>query len=299
MKIAVVQANIPQSLKWMPAEWQDIMNKYLALTREAVLEKPDLIIWPETSFPGFLWESPEMFAELKNFVKGIKIPLLFGAVDRQNENYYNAAILFSREGEEIKRYNKIHLVPFGEYIPLRRNFPILADIVPIGDFTAGDEWTFFPVTAGDRGQPQNHFFSVLICFEDTFAYLARQFSQKGTNLLVNITNDAWFLDTSEPFMHLQSSVFRAIENRRSVVRAANTGVSCFIDQKGRIVHPVQNDRHKRTYVAGFSLGTVELNSQRTFYTKFGDIFTYLCFGCILWGTMMGKLNKRQVLGNEG
>ncbi len=292
IKIMVIQANIPQEMKWLPSVWQDIMNKYLALTQEATSEKPDLIIWPETSFPGFLWESQDLFVILEGFVKGIKIPLLFGAIIQENDDYYNSAILLSKEGEVMEQYDKIHLVPFGEYIPFRRYCPILTDIVPIGDFTAGGKWTLFPVGVLNRGpQPQNHFFSVLICFEDTFAYLARQFSQKGASLLVNITNDAWFLDTSEPFMHLQSSVFRAIENRKSLVRAANTGVSCFIDKRGRIFNPVQDHQHKKTYVAGFSMGTVELSQQRTFYTKFGDIFTYLCFGCILWGIIMVKSKK--------
>ncbi len=343
-RIAVVQGNIPQSQKWQRSRWPDIMQKYSILTRQTVSLKPDLIIWPETSFPGFIWEAPELFEDLKNVVGGIQIPLLLGIVTQVNEKYFNSAFLLSKEGEVVQEHNKLHLVPFGEYVPLRHVFPFLADLVPIGDFSSGERYTIFSVPGGDLksskslsfpnalvGNPQQmHLgtgpdeaiigppttkgssryegtktfggdnlkrqkrlsFAVLICFEDTVPELSRKFTENGAEFLVNITNDAWFLDTPAPFMHLQAAAFRAVENRRSLIRAANTGVSCFIDPLGRISQPVQDDKKKMTFVDGFVAADVQLTQAKTFYTKFGDIFTYLCFGCILWG--VGKQIKNKI-----
>ena len=128
-------------------------------------------------------------------------------------------------------------------------------------------------------------FAVLICFEDTVARLAREFVQRDAQLLVNLTNDAWFHDTKEPFMHLSASVFRTIENRRSLLRAANTGVSCFIDPYGRVLDQVQDQRYKTTYVEGYARTTVPLNTARTLYTRFGDVFVFLCMGCAAAGIL--------------
>jgi len=294
IKVAVVQANIPQSMKWNPAFHDSIMERQVILTREAAKERPELVIWPETSFPGYVWESPELFQGLKSFVAGIKIPLLFGLVVRDSsqdsEDYFNSAMLISSHGEVLKRYDKLHLVPFGEYIPLRNVFPFLSGIVPIGDFTAGKKYTLFPasVPIGDRDSVPTHFLNILICFEDTIAELSREFALQGSNLFVNITNDAWFLDTNAPFLHLQASVFRTIENRRGLIRAANTGVSCFINRHGEIFDFVHDRHHRKTYVPGFAVQEIPLNTVQTFYTKYGDIFTYLCFGSILWGMINPK-----------
>lgn len=285
VRVAVVQGNIPQSMKWDPRVWPQILQKYLRLTRAAALEKPDIIIWPETSFPGYPWEAPQVMEELRDFVREIKIPLLFGSITRRGERYYNTAILVDRQGELAQQYDKLHLVPFGEYIPLRKFLPFLEQVVPIADFTAGREFTLFPVISS-RGRESR--FGVLICFEDTMAKLARGFARQGAQFLVNITNDAWFMDTKEPFLHLQGAVFRAVENRLSVVRSANTGVSCFIDPRGRIYRWVRDQRNKQTFVDGFSVAAVAAGSAGTLYTKLGDVFTYLCFGCILAVGILGK-----------
>lgn len=279
--IAVVQANISQERKWHEPAWPEIMEEYIALTQEAASQKPDLIIWPETSYPGILWEEKALFEELQGFVRQMKIPLLVGAVTREGEDYYNSALLLSKEGGVIEQYRKVHLVPFGEYIPMRSLFPFLSQIVPIADFTAGKEYTIFPFFVKGESRAEQGAFSVLICFEDTVARLSRKLAQKGAQLLVNITNDAWFEDTKAPFLHLQSAVFRTVENRRGLVRSANTGVSCFINAFGRIVQAVQNDRHKMTYVRGYAMAGVRFSREETFYTKFGDVFTFGCLGCIL------------------
>ncbi len=301
--VTVIQANIPQEDKWQHTEWLRIMEKHRDLTRKAAQEKPDLIVWPETAFPGFLWESPQLFLDLKDEVRNLGIPLLLGAVTQKDEQYYNSAILIGPTGLPEQQHDKIHLVPFGEYVPLRGLFPFLSHLVPIGDFTPGKEYTLFslrpkgkggspPRPAGGAESP----FGVLICFEDTLSSISRRFTQEGAQFLVNITNDAWFLDTPAPFMHLQASVFRAVENRRSLIRSANTGVSSFVDPWGRIYQYVQDTDGKKTFVEGYAQAEVALSQEAAFYTKFGDVFAYLCFGGILWGIF--KTGKHRFLPDE-
>ncbi len=295
LTVAVIQANIAQSDKWEPSQWPAIMEKYMRLTREAARQKPDVIIWPETAFPGFEWQAPELFSNLKDMVRDIKIPLIFGLVTTGEGQYYNSALLMSKEGEKVQQYDKLHLVPFGEYVPLRKVFPFLSDIVPIGDFNEGKEHTIFNVTPANETQAYR--LALLICFEDTLPYIARDFVRLGTNILVNITNDAWFLDTAAPFMHLQAAVFRTIENRRSLVRAANTGVSAFIDPLGKIRQTFHNTAGKMTFIEGSAIGRLQISQQNTVYTKLGDIFTYLCFGGILVALLF-TANKKFFVGKR-
>jgi len=284
-KITVVQANIPQSDKWNPQEWPPILEKYLSLSQKALAAKPNLIIWPETAFPGFLWDAPGTYARVKAFVAQARVPLLFGVITEENDRYYNSVVLLGSSGQEILRHHKMHLVPFGEYIPLadvlplRKILPVFSDRVPMADFSAGERATIFPspVLAPDRKRTAGYF-SVLICFEDSVSAVARKFVRAGANLLINVTNDAWFLDTNEPFLHLQTAVFRSVENRRTLVRAANTGVSCFIDPHGRVYNVLRNAGGRQTYISGFSAARVKLSARSTFYTRFGDIFV---LGCLL------------------
>ncbi len=286
--VAVVQGNIPQEEKWLPGKWPGIMRRYLRLTTEAMAREPELIIWPETSFPGYIWDEPRRFEELKAFVDEQDVPLLLGTVILSGEQYFNSALLISRDGRIARRYDKLHLVPFGEYIPLRGVFPFLEDLIGIGDFTPGREWTLFPVFMdGPQDRQTQARFSVLICFEDTVAELSRAFVLRGAHCLVNITNDAWFQDTIAPFLHMQASLFRAVENRRELIRVANTGVTCFIGATGRVRAAVQGGG-KRTYVEGVLQKDAGLFDRLSFYTKFGDVFTYLCFGCILGGIIIRK-----------
>jgi len=283
ISVGLVQANIPQDETWDEEYWPKILESHMALTEQIVDEKPDLIIWPESSFPGHLWEDKELFARLKGFVRANGIPLLFGSVVIEDGRYYNSAVLLSGEGNVSEIYRKVHLVPFGEFLPLRKLLPFLADLVGIGDFAAGGTWTVFQSPESEGADRR---FSVLICFEDTVARLSRRFVKTGARLLVNITNDAWFADTNAPYLHLQSSIFRTVENRRALVRAANTGVSCVIDRWGRISQCARGEKEgvtTNTYISTARVSKAEFSDETTLYTKFGDVFTYLCFGCILWG----------------
>jgi len=284
LKISVIQGNIPQELKWDIRAEDFIMGRYLGLTSEAAKDKLDLIIWPEAALPSVLEEEPVFFENVKRFVKEINIPLLLGALTSRNNLYYNSTLLISGDGKLLNRYDKLHLVPFGEYIPLRKILGFLETVVPIGDFSPGKEYTVFSIPTK---------FSVLICFEDLFPQISREFTKKGANFLVNITNDAWFGKTSSPYQHLQASVFRAVENRLCLVRAANTGVSGFIGPAGKIISLVQDKSGRNIFVSGYK--TQEIFIARcplSFYTRFGDVFIVICLVFILYGIM--QLLKKSV-----
>ncbi len=295
IKIGLVQGNIPQDEKWILTERETIIEKYLTLSQQAVKDKPDLLIWPETAFPGFEQETPYLMERIREFVRQSAIPLLLGVVTTEdNEYYFNSAILLSAQGDTVEQYDKLHLVPFGEYLPLRKYLSqSVIDMVGIEDFSPGRKPTVFHSSVQRKEGARDVPLSVAICFEDTLAHITQRFVQNGAQLLVNMTNDAWFDDSKEPFMHLQASLFRAVETKRSLVRAANTGITCGIDPYGRPLKYVQNEQRKKTYVDGVAVFWVPLNTEITFYTKMGDIFTYLCFLCILWASYVRRMSCKQ------
>lgn len=279
LQVVVVQPNIPQSRKWEPQSWEAIGQKILRLTQQRLQSSTSrLVIWPETSFPGYLWQSPQRYDEIKRFVVQNDIELLFGAVTRRQSDFYNSAILLSNKGEEIGQYNKMHLVPFGEFLPLRPLLNFVENFVPIGDFTRGKEFKVFPLG-----------FSVLICFEDTVAPVVRSMTLNGAQFLVNITNDGWFQDTNAPFLHLAGSVFQSVANRRCMIRAANTGVSAWIDQHGQIRAQIKDHNGKMVMIEGVEVfGLIKTNKNLTFYTRFGDVFALLCLSFVGIGLIKRK-----------
>lgn len=288
LKVAVVQGNIAQDEKWDSAFRQSIIDKYEALTAAAAKNSPDLIVWPESSVPGFLETEEDLFQRVTGAARSAHAALLVGE-PRQGSGgedvYYNSATLFDKDGKLLDSYDKIHLVPFGEFIPAKNIFSFVEKFTKatIGDFSPGKEYTVFKFIVQRNLKTDDYNwklvkkvkFAALICFEDIFPEISRQFVKNGANFLVNITNDAWFGNSCAPNQHVQSSVFRAVENRVNVVRAANTGVSCFIDQKGRITGSVSSEG-KSTFVDGFKVDDIVLTNTRTFYTIYGDLFAYLC-----------------------
>lgn len=283
LKISVIQGNIPQELKWNSRAREFVMERYFKLTAQALKDAPDLIIWPEASLPVIPEEEPVYYERLQRFTKTLGRPLLFGAVTRRNELYYNSALLLSKEGKLLERYDKLHLVPFGEYIPFRRALSFLETIAPIGDIASGKDFTLFEV--------QRHRFGVLICFEDVFPELARDFVNKGADFLVNITNDAWFGKTSEAYQHLAASVFRAVENRVYLVRAANTGVSGFITPQGKTVSLVNDGQGNLIFTSGFKTQDIFIHGQPSFYRTYGDFLIALCFLGLLFLTVFSLYKK--------
>jgi apolipoprotein N-acyltransferase len=274
-RVSVIQGNIPQEKKWQYQLRASILDKHLILSRQAAADNPDIIIWPETSVPGELEQEPLLYNDIFSLAKQLKADLLVGTVTSKEGDFYNSAVLISKYGLIKNRYDKLHLVPFGEYIPFPNIFGFVADIAPaaIGNFEFGKDYVIFSLD-----KEKQITFSVLICFEDVFGYLARNSVRKGAKFLVNITNDAWFKKTVEPYQHLQSSVFRAIENRVWVVRAANTGVSCFISPRGEVVATVKDETTgDEVFISGYKTHNISLEDKQSLYSRFGDLFVMCCF----------------------
>ncbi|MFH1846606.1 MAG: apolipoprotein N-acyltransferase [Candidatus Omnitrophota bacterium] len=285
-KLSVIQGNIPQEYKWDQSSADDIMDIYTSLTREAADKEPDMIIWPETSYPYLVENTDQPAQEISLLSAETGVPILAGVVRRQNKDYYNSAILFDKQGNVAGTYDKNHLVPFGEYIPFGWVMSFLRNYIdkPIGNLKKGNEYTLFALSSlktaskGELRTRKTSFykFGVLICFEDIFPYIARRFVKQGAGFLVNITNDAWFGKTAAAEQHLQASVFRAIENRVPVIRAANTGISCFIDFTGKVISKLDVQGND-IFVRGTDTVEFQLFRGRSFYTLYGDIFVLFCF----------------------
>ena len=276
LAISVLQGNIPQSIKWDEDHTQEIISVYTKLVRKVTVQQPDLIIWPETALPGSLKKEPWLKYWVSQLAKTSKTFHLIGGFDIRDNCYYNSAFLISSEGKVIASYAKIHLVPFGEYVPfkfLRRWIRVLNEI---GDITPGKEYKIFYTPKGK--------FCVGICYETIFPELIRKFVQRGSDLIVNITNDAWFGKTSAPQQHFIANIFRAVENRRWVVRAANTGISGFIDPYGKIVNSTE------IFETDFLISEVSALKKKTFYTSYGNVFVYIC-GLIVLIKILTKILK--------
>lgn len=287
VKVSVIQGNIPQESKWDPDARDLIMQNYFKLTSGALKDNPDLIIWPEASLPVVLEEDPEYFIKLRGYLNTINTPLLFGSVTTRGGLYYNSALLLDGQGRQLGQYDKLHLVPFGEYIPFRNVMKFLDTIAPIGDIASGKNYTIFKLPGYAQG------FGVLICFEDVFPELARSFVYRGAGVLVNITNDAWFGKTPEAYQHLAASVFRAVENRVYLARCANTGVSAFISPVGDITSAVSDQDGNNIFVSGYAAETVHfINRKPSFYNLYGDVFALACFLFLFYVIIFLKRGKK-------
>src|SRR5213076_2575795 len=296
LRVAAVQAGIPQRQKFDPQFAEEIFGQFTRLSEIALRSKPppDLLIWPESSMPEPVGdENTESHQFVMDFSGSTKADLLLGTIDMEDGHDYNAALLISNAGQQTQTYRKIHLVPFGEYIPLRHSFPLFAAIasrwVP-GDFDVGREYTVFQLTN------PNAQVAPLICFEDTIGELARRFVLRGANLLVNITNDAWFLQSAASQQHLANAVFRCIENRRPMARAANTGVTCFVNEFGRVTQILQ-DETGGTFTEGVLTGEINVptDGELTFYVRHGELFAKVCAGVTITAIIVMILVRRRRL----
>ena len=277
LRVAAVQAGIPQQQKFDPQFAEEIFAQFTRLSEIALRSKPppDLLIWPESSMPEPVRdENTESYQFVMDFSGSTKADLLLGTIDIENGHDYNAALLVSNAGQQTQTYRKVHLVPFGEYIPLRHSFPLFAAVaskwVP-GDFDDGKNYTVFRLTSGEVQ------LAPLICFEDTIGELTRQFVLKGANLFADITNDGWFLRSAGSQQHLANAVFRCVEMRRPMIRAANTGVTCFVNEFGRVTQLFQ-DETGSTFTEGVLTGEIGVPIERelTFYTRHGELFAKVC-----------------------
>jgi apolipoprotein N-acyltransferase len=262
LQTAVIQGNIPQDLKWRPENQLKTVEAYrdLSLRAESAGAK-DLIIWPEAAMPFYYQDGGRLASLVEKLPLETNSALLFGSPayikDPGGIRYLNSAFLLSSSAQLIGRSDKIHLVPFGEYVPLETFLPFVDKLVAgIGDYSPG-EINPLPIQGQQMG--------VLICYEVIFPELAREYVRQGSGLLVNITNDAWFGKSSAPWQHLAMARFRAIENRVWLVRAANTGVSAMIAPSGRII------KQTGLFEPAFLVAEIGLGARPGLYSHMGDL----------------------------
>jgi apolipoprotein N-acyltransferase len=269
-KVAVVQGNIDQDRKWDPAFLRETVDRYQHLTHEQAAQQPDVVLWPEAAMPFFFEREAAHRDELIAFVEREGIPLLFGslaldAATGRTPRLYNSAYLVSPRGAVAGRYDKLHLVPFGEYVPLASLLFFVDKLVDgIGNFVPGAGPTIFALGHARLG--------VAICFEVVFPELTRQAVLLGATVMATITNDAWFGESAAPYQHMEMIAFRAVENRVPFARAANTGISGFVDATGRIFETSD------LFVPAARIATLSPRTRTTFYTRHGDVFAWICAG---------------------
>jgi apolipoprotein N-acyltransferase len=298
LQVGVVQPNIDQAVKWDAAYRDETLTRYDRLT-ESFGYGTDLVIWPEAATPFVYEREPLYQLQLIAMANRASAPLLFGSPavryhpDRK-PYLLNSAYLLSPEGQLLGRYDKQHLVPFGEYIPLKSSLLFFLDklVEGIGDFQAGPGPTilsFQPKASADATSPRPVKFGVLICYEVIFPDLVRRLAANGAEFLVTITNDAWFGESSAPSQHFSMVVFRSVENHLAFARAANTGISGFIDPFGRIIaaSPIFTETALQA--------TVPVRQPHTFYSRYGDVFAY---GCMIICAILGFFGLFSTKGPE-
>lgn len=267
-KAGLLQANIPQELKWDQQARDYTFSAFEELGAEAVQDDASLLLWPETAVPTALHPGSPAWIRVGAVSQRLGVPMLVGApfavTEKSKTSYFNAALLF--DGPSVRfRYDKIHLVPFGEYMPLSHILPLGPGIAARdADYTPGKEMTVMQLA----GFPP---FSVLICYEAIFPELAREAVIRGARALINLTNDGWFGRTAAPYQHLRMAKLRSVENRVPLLRCANTGVSAAFDPAGRMTHSIPLNTR------GFFTARVGAESSAvSFYTRYGDVFALLC-----------------------
>jgi apolipoprotein N-acyltransferase len=300
LKIAMVQGNIPQSLKWDPKFLESSIDVYTEESLSAARRGADLIVWPEAAaafffqpddrYPAAFSDDARYRQRLLALAAQTRDPILFGApalgVAQGRMGFYNRAYLVSGAGQVVAWYDKMQLVPFGEYVPLRSFFGYFVERVVsgFGDMFAGTSQTVFTVHGAKLG--------VLICYESIFPNLARSVVKNGANILVNITNDAWYGESSAPYQLLAMAAMRAVETKVPMVRVANTGISAVIEPTGAI------DARTPLFARGTETERVYWRSTRTVYTAVGDVFAETCFALTVAAMLWAIVRPRRRVGPE-
>lgn len=266
IRVGIVQGNIDQSIKWDPDNQKETLRIYRAMTREAGQDGSMVIVWPETAAPFFYGWEPELSAEVDASAAENGVPLIFGAPwfdPSEGGRYYNSVFLLGPDGVPRGRYDKRHLVPFGEYIPLRRLLFFLQKLT-VGevDFSTGKGPSVLSVLGTSVGPS--------VCYEAIFPAIVRASVREGATWLVNLTNDGWFGDTVAPRQHLAMARMRSVEFHRPLVRAANSGISAIIDGRGEVLAELGLLRR------GVIVADIAPRKGKTVYAKTGDIFAISC-----------------------
>ena len=286
--VGVAQGNVEQTRKWSPQERKRTVEDYVRLSRKLVDSQPvSLIVWPETALPFYPTRN-EFLQPVSTFVTNAQVALLTGAPwyeveqsqTQRSVRHYNSAVLMEPSGDFKAAYYKSHLVPYGEYVPLKKYLSFLAPLVEAaGNFSVGtieEPLKYDHINAG-----------VLICFESIFGNLARSWVENGANILINLTNDAWYGKSSAPHQSWAMTTYRAVETRRSLVRSANTGISGVIDPLGRIIS------ESELFVEWAHADRVVLLNERTFFVRAGYLFAPICAAMSLIILMVTCVKARQ------
>lgn len=273
LRVGLVQANIQQEDKWAPEQAGENLRRHLRLTQQATRQGARLVVWPESSVPYDYDREPELQAEFQRVTTEQQAYLLFGNDDRDEAarppRIFVGAKMVAPDGRLDFRYHKMHLVPFGEYVPFQSLITLGGRfgarlVVGVGEFTRGSEYTV--------GQADARRFAVLICYEAIFPEMSGEFARRGADLLVTVTNDGWYGTSSAPYQHMMMAVFRAVEQGKYLVRAANTGISAVVDARGRIVEQTG------LFEERVLVRDVPIVPGLTPYGRWGDLFA---FGCCL------------------
>ena len=300
LKVAMVQGDIPQSIKWDPAFLESSFKVYWEQSTAAAQRGADLIVWPEAAAAFFFQPEdryPAAFAQdalyrqrLLTLATQAGAPILFGApalgVENGRAGFYNRAYLVAPDRRVEGWYDKIQLVPFGEYVPLRSLFGYFVNrvVAGFGDMFAGRVQTVFQVKGAKLG--------VLICYESIFPNLSRSVVRDGAEILVNITNDAWYGESSAPYQLLAMAAMRSVETKVPLVRVANTGISAVIEPTGRITAPTP------LFTRGTQTAEVYWRRELTVYARVGDLFAATCFALTVAGLIVAYLRPDEAIPPE-
>ncbi len=292
VSIVALQPNVPMKLVKTPEEMRELVERHFTLSTSALQTingNSKLVVWPESPM-NFTYSSNKGLQErLASFTKLHRTSLLFNSLEPAPANgAYNSALLINEDGRLISQYDKIRLMPFGEYVPLPQWLPGASLISGmVGEFTPGDKYTLMPV-----GSPR-HQAGVFICIESAYPWIARRMTKEGAEVLINISNDGYLGPTAVMRQHLANAIFRAVENHRPLIRVTNTGLSAEIDEQGRIGQqtPAFSDEVRVWTVTPKSNVT-------TYYTKYGDRFVHLCAALSALVLIALFLTKRSLPGAE-
>jgi apolipoprotein N-acyltransferase len=296
LRVAALQGNVDQNRKWTPDAFEETLSAYEALTRRAARAGAQLVVWPETAVPAPLaW--PELQGRIAALAREVGTPLIVGAIgvdfDGQGRPlaFYDSAFVFSREGALLDRYDKTHLVPFGEYLPLRPLLGRFIRAVATGsiasDVSAGARVRAIDVPLARGGSIR---LGIPICYELIFPELVRRFAADGAQLLVGITNDAWYGRTGSPHQFLAMTALRSAETRLAGVRAANTGVSARIDARGSV--RARTPIFVRDLVVG-DVSIARADAPPSWYARHGDRFAHACTVATVLASLVAFLRGRR------
>lgn len=275
VRVGLVQGNVAQEQKYDLRFRDEIMRRYLGLSRRVLADGASLVVWPEASTPFYFDAEGPLAQPIRQMAATAGTPFLIGTDeyepprDGRPERFYNAAVLVGADGASRGSYRKMHLVPFGEYVPLKSVLFFVAPLIEaVSDFSAGTDPVVF-----DAGGRQ---VSVSICYESVYPGIAQAFVEGGSQLLATITNDAWFGRSSAPYQHFAQGALRAVEQGRYVVRAANTGISGAVDPYGRVI------ARTNLFEPAALAVDVRLLSGRTIYSRVGDVVAWFSLAVTLW-----------------